>query len=248
MKIVPKNVLVTGAAGAIGRAACCGLTARGHSVRGFDLRMPAEPIEGVEIQLGDLTDEAAVHSAVSGVDAVVHLAACPDEADFKGELLGPNVIGVYHVLEASRIHQVGRVVVTSSGQTIQGHDWRRNLITVDESYSPLTHYAVTKVMAEAWARYYAFQHGMSMIVVRPGAFPRDEEQWTSFENDEGIHRIFLSANDAGRFFSLCIEAEDVDFAVLFATSRPTGPMAFDLEPARRIIGYEPRDSWTGKRS
>lgn len=238
-----KKILVTGASGCIGGYVVTELINRGHRVRGFDIRPPRQTMPGLEVQVGDLADRDAVDQAVNGMDTVVHLAAFPVEADFMTVLLSANVIGTYNVLESARQHGVQRVIVTSSGQVIQGHDWRTRTIGTFEPPSPLTHYAVTKVMAEAWARHYADQHGMSMIVVRPGAVPHNQDQIDGIAHDEANQRIYLGPDDAGRFYALCVEVEDVPFAVLFATSRPNGPPAFDLEPARRIIGYEPQQSY-----
>ena len=236
-----KHVLVTGAGGIIGWSVCRRLIERGHRVRGFDRVEPKEPIDGLtDMRLGDLTDLPAVRDAVAGVDAVVHLAAIPNEDDFLTKLLPSNVIGVYHMLEAARLEKVQRVVVTSSVQVVQGHDIMSRTISTIEPPSPLTHYAVTKYMAEAWSRYYADQHGMSIIVVRPAWSPPPQLEQPG-ESDDQSAAMYLSPNDAGRFFCLCVEAVDVSFAVLFATSRPRNHMAFDLEPARRIIGYEPQD-------
>ena len=55
--------------------------------------------------------------------------------------------------------------------------------------------------------------------------------------------MYLSPGDAGRFFRCAVEAEGIPFAILFATSRSNGPVLFDLEPARRLIGFEPRDTF-----
>src|SRR5437868_6212819 len=90
-------VLVTGSAGRIGRAVVRELTARGHRVRGLDL----VPTPGADTSLvGSITDAAVVRRAVEGAQAVVHLAATPDDDDFLTKLLPNNVVGVYHVLEA----------------------------------------------------------------------------------------------------------------------------------------------------
>ena len=73
-------VLVTGAAGRIGQAACEGLVARGHRVRAFDVRETPNIEDAV---VGNITNTAEVNDAMQGVDVVVHLAATADEtADF----------------------------------------------------------------------------------------------------------------------------------------------------------------------
>jgi len=72
------KILVAGAAGQVGCRLVRQLLARNHEVRGTVL--PDDPalerLEGLDIELaaGDLTDEAFVNEAVSGVDAVVHTA------------------------------------------------------------------------------------------------------------------------------------------------------------------------------
>lgn len=242
------GVVVTGATGVIGGAVCRALISRGYRVRGFDRVEPPALLSGLEdMHRGDLTDADAVDRAVAGMKTVVHLAAHPDEADFLAVLLDANVIGTYHVLESARRHGVERVIVTSSCQAVEGHNWRQRMIRVDDPFNPITHYGVTKAMAEAWARYYAEQHGMSMIVVRPGFVPRTDGHWERLEGDVELQGFYWSPRDAGQFYALCVEVENVNFAVLFGTSRQHAPYALDPEPARRILGYEPIEPWSGRR-
>ena len=70
--------------------------------------------------IADVADAAAVQAAMRGVDAVVHLAAQPHERPFP-ELVGPNVIGLYNVMDAAREQAVKRVVLASSMMVV----WRR---------------------------------------------------------------------------------------------------------------------------
>ena len=241
----PQHVLVTGAAGKIGRAVCRELTSRGHAVRSFDRHvLPAELKQDVEVVGGELDDVKAVRRAVSGMDCVIHLAAYPDVADFMTELLPANVIGLYHVLEAARAEQVQRLVLTSSVQVAWGLNWNERTISVEEPPAPPNHYAVTKVLAEVWGRMYAQEYGMSVIVVRPGACPRSQEQIDLIgKTFEDPSCIYLSPGDVGRFYAQCVESKGIDFAILFAMSKTTGHVAYDIEPARRLIGYEPQDQW-----
>lgn len=77
------RVLLTGGAGFIGQHVLRELLARGHDVRVLDSLRPDvhavgaswSPPAGVELQIGDVRDVAAVDRALSGVEAVVHLAA-----------------------------------------------------------------------------------------------------------------------------------------------------------------------------
>ncbi len=244
-----QHVLVTGAAGAIGMPVCRELIARGHRVRGFDLRPPSPAIDGLtDMRLCDLTDRDAVEDAVAGVDSIIHLGACPDEADFLSELLKPNLIGVFHILEAARTQGVKRTVLTSSGQAVQGQDWAAMRLTPADHGRPVGHYAVTKMATEAWGRFYADKHGMSIIVVRPGFRLRESWDLDAIRKSDPSQRLYLSPGDAGRFFAQCIEAESISFALLFATSRPNGETIFDIEDSRRLIGYEPQDTWDDTRT
>jgi len=96
------TVLVTGAAGHIGAAVCDRLLRRGHRVRGFDrAAMPALD----DAVVGDLCEQGDVERAVDGLgpgDVAVHLAANPStRASFPDQLLGPNVLGPWWVLQAA---------------------------------------------------------------------------------------------------------------------------------------------------
>jgi nucleoside-diphosphate-sugar epimerase len=68
------RILVTGAAGFIGRGLCQELARRGHAVLGAT-RRPAQPVAGVEFRpIGDIGPHTAWSDHLAGVDIVVHLA------------------------------------------------------------------------------------------------------------------------------------------------------------------------------
>src|SRR5581483_11680349 len=103
----------TGSAGRIGRAVVRELRARGHAVRGLD-RVPTPGLPDAVV--GDITDGAAVRRAAAGANALVHLAATPDDDDFLTQLLPNNIVGVYHVLQCAERAGVQRLILASSGQ------------------------------------------------------------------------------------------------------------------------------------
>jgi uronate dehydrogenase len=240
---VPRRVLVTGSTGAIGQPLCRYLLARGHAVRGFARR----PTPGLaDYVTGDLSDREAVRRAVEGMDTVVHLGAYPNPADFVDVLLGPNVVGLYHVCEAAAGLGVRRLVLASSVQVITGHRFRDRPVTVADGPAPTNHYALTKAWAELAGDMYARVHHLSVISVRIGWLPRDTADARRLAASAFGPDVFLSHDDSDRFHALCVESADPPpgtSVVLHASSRPVGNPRMDLEPARRVIGYVPRDTW-----
>jgi uronate dehydrogenase len=239
----PKTVLVTGSTGAIGQPLCRHLLERGHAVRGFARR----PTPGLsDFVTGDLTDREAIRRAVDGVDTVVHLGAYPNAADFIDVLLGPNVVGLYHVCEAAAEFGVRRLILASTVQVTTGHSFRDRSVKVEDGPAPVNHYALTKVWAEVTGEMYARVHNLSVISVRIGWFPRTTEEARRLAASPLGRDIFFSHRDSNRFFALCVESPEPPpgaSVILHAASRAVGVPRMDLEPARRVLGYEPQDTW-----
>jgi uronate dehydrogenase len=235
-------VLVTGSAGRIGQAVVQELVRRGHTVRGFDRRASAGVAEDV---IGNLTDTAAIERAMYGVSTLVHLAATPDDADFIKELVPNNIIGVYNVFEAARSAGVKRMIVASSGQVV----WHSRMtgpmpLGADAVLTPKYWYAAGKVFLEAAGRAFTETHGISVLAIRLGWCPRDAEQIREIPTHEWGPDVYLSPGDAGRFFGCAVEAKAViPFAIFYATSIPAKVVRYDLGPAKKLLGYEPKDTW-----
>jgi nucleoside-diphosphate-sugar epimerase len=235
-------VLVTGSAGRIGQAAVQELKARGHRVRGFDLVPTPSADESIQ---GTITDAAAVGRATEGTTAVIHLAATPDDDDFLTRLLPNNLIGVHHVLEAARLAGVRRLVLASSGQVVWWQRFTGPLpIGADVQPTPRGWYAATKLFQEAAGRALAEAHDRSVIAVRLGWCPRTKEHVEELQRTEWGQDVYLSPEDAGRFFACAVEAPaTIRFAVVYACSKPVRQEVYDLGPARELLGYEPQDVW-----
>ena len=237
-----RPVLVTGAAGCIGRAAVAGLIARGWQVRGFD-RVPAS--NASEFVVADLSDSAALVKAANGAGAIIHLAAFPDDDDFMTRLLPNNIIGLYNLLEAARTTGIKRVILASTGQVV----WWPLLegpwpVAVDVPYAPRDWYAVTKVAAEAAGQAYARNYAMAVLAIRLGWFPRTPAHAAELASTERGPNLYFSPGDAGRFFTRTIEADLAPgFKAVYAASRPVKTPVFDLEATQQLLGWEPLDQW-----
>jgi uronate dehydrogenase len=226
------RVLVTGAAGAIGKPVCEFLGQRGHTIRRFDRLQ----VGGTDDVVADIADTPAVVAACAGMEAIVHLAATPDQAPFL-ELVSPNVIGLFNVLDAARQQGVGRVVLASSVQVSwsQGPNERRTAAYA----APRNHYALTKLWAEEMGEMYARMFPISIVAARIGWMVRDESEALNMRA-RTMMRNYISRRDVSHFMACAIEAPHTGFSLLYAIG-PGGRESYDLDAAREAIGYDPED-------
>jgi uronate dehydrogenase len=225
-----QRVLITGAGGNIGRVLRAGL--RGHYplLRLVDLapQQAAEP--GEEVVALDLNDRTATEEAMEGVDAVVHLAAIPDEAGFD-EILEGNITTTYSVFEAAWRAGVRRVVFASSNH-VTGFYPRGRIVGPDDPVRPDTFYGVSKVFGEALGRLYADKYGLEVVCLRIGSFaerPSTPRQLS----------IWLSPRDCVQLVRRSLDAPAVGFTVVYGVSANTRGWWKDDAAAR--LGYRPED-------
>ena len=170
------TVLITGAAGTLGRRLGPMLEADGWNVRLADVRGAAD--SGGEVVIADLRVPEDVRRVVDGVDAVVHAAAWHGvhlrehpPRDF-WEL---NVDGTFNVLEAAAEAGVRRFVLSST-MGVYGSSSRPDpdgpAVRVHEALPlrPGDIYGESKVIAERLARFYEETRGIRAIALRYGMF------------------------------------------------------------------------------
>ncbi len=244
----PRRILLTGSAGAIGRRVAPALVAAGHDVRGFD-RAPSPTLP--QHVVGDITDEAALDRAMADRDTLVHLAAHPHPGPLLGPLLEANVVGLYRTLHAAVRHGISRVVLASTMQVIGGARTSDGRPIRTDAMAPMNDYALTKVWAEELGRMLARQHDVTVLIVRIGWFARQAEEMQRIGEHHGGPASYLSHDDAARFFNAAVRADLSDepgrSATVYAVGPGVGPdepgWRYDLEPGRRLLGYEPRDAF-----
>ena len=121
------RVLITGGAGFIGSHLADLLVAEGHEVRVLDKLVPqvhgdacSRPDylhDSVDLHIGDVRDPDHVRRALTGIDAVVHLAAAVGVGQSMYEIsdyVAVNDLGTAVLLQALLKQPVGRLVVASS--------------------------------------------------------------------------------------------------------------------------------------
>src|ERR1039457_2321068 len=104
-----RRVLVTGGAGFVGATLVRRLVGSGHSVRVFDNYSTgdASHLAGVDAELveGDIRDVPALDAALTGMQAVIHLAAAGSvvmSVEDPVTNFDVNVLGTFRVLDAAR--------------------------------------------------------------------------------------------------------------------------------------------------
>ena len=111
------RILITGAAGNIGRTLREGLRGRYPVLRLSDIAPLGAAGAGEEIAPADLTDFAQVEAAMQGVDCVVHLGGISVEDTWE-KILPNSIVGTWNVFEAARRQGTRRVVYASSHHAI----------------------------------------------------------------------------------------------------------------------------------
>jgi nucleoside-diphosphate-sugar epimerase len=170
--------LITGATGFVGSHLVEGCAARGWSVRA--LARPGSAAAGLErpgvtVVRGDVTDPASLPAALEGAEVVFHCAAKVGDWGPVEGYRAVNVEGLRALLEACRGRPLRRFVHFSS---LGVYAARHHHGTDESAPLPARHvdgYTQTKVEAEQLALRYQREHGVPVVVLRPGFVygPRD---------------------------------------------------------------------------
>lgn len=227
-----KPVLITGAAGNLGRQLVKGLGAAGWAMRLTDIQpFPDALPTDARFTQADLNDGVTLLRLAEGCGAIVHLGGVSVERPFE-EVLGPNIRGLYHVYEAGR-RERARVIFASSNHTVGFHE-RAATITPANAQLPDGYYGLSKAYGELMGRLYWFKHGVESVFLRIGScFPEP--------TNARMLASWLSYPDFVRLVSRAVLAEQVACATIWATSA-NAAMTWWKDDDRARIGWTPQDS------
>jgi len=166
------SYLVTGGAGFIGSHLAEELVRRGETVRVADnlatgKRRNIEHISAVEFLEGDLADPRVAERAVQGMDYVLHQAAIPS---VPRSVMDPvashraNVDATLNVLVAARDAGVKRLAF--AGSSSEYGDSPTLPKREDMPSSPLSPYALHKMIGTEYCRLFTRLYGFETVVVR----------------------------------------------------------------------------------
>ncbi|GLU35565.1 NAD(P)-dependent oxidoreductase [Trinickia caryophylli] len=195
------RILLTGAAGNLGRVLRERLTRYCDVLRSSDLAPLAELGEREESMPCNLADAKAVDALVRGCDAIVHLGGVSVERPFE-EILPANIEGTYHLYEAARRHGVKRIVFASSNH-VTGFYRQDEVIGPEDPPRPDGYYGISKAFGEQLARFYFDRYGIETVSIRIGSsFPEPKDRrmlttWLGYDDLEQLVRRAMFVPNVG---------------------------------------------------
>lgn len=251
------NLLVTGLSGVVGQALKPVLEER-YNVSALS-RRGVDGLPDERVFKANIADFDSLQPAFEGVDVVLNLAADGGMSSVDGmdggwdTMLRNNIVGVYNVLEAARQARVSRVILASSGATVNGYEreepYSRLVATrpgefpaswkmIDEfaEPKPVSIYGVTKLFGEDLGRYFALTTPLSVINLRISSCGPDDVPGAGRGQS-----IWVSHRDLQQLTIKCIEAPaDLKFDIFWAVSDNKRSYR-DNTHAKEVLGYAPQD-------
>lgn len=159
-------ILLTGANGKVARQVRSHLASLCTELRLTDIVPFEASLPNESVHVADLADARTLPALTRGVDAVVHFAGYPREADWS-MLLDANLLTAINLWEGALAAGVQRIVYASSNHAV-GYYARTDRIDARSPPRPDSRYGVSKVFMETLASLYADKHGLRAMGLRIG--------------------------------------------------------------------------------
>ena len=244
------RIAITGAGGLIGGILRNALASE-REIVALDVRRS----RGDDVKRVDMTKLRAAERSLAGAEYVIDLASNPSTAITWDEAFENNMRATLNALEAARRAGARRVVFASSNHVTGMYERDEPyasivagkydvldpttipLISTSQAVRPDGPYAVGKAFGESAGRYYAEEHGLSVVCLRIGTVnaegtPRHAREFATLLTHRDLVQLVQCSLDA---------SEDVRFGVYYGVSANTWRF-WDLADAERELGYRPRDN------
>lgn len=221
------KILVTGAAGNLGRAILTKCRGR-HTVVGLDItELPADLAgeDHVRFSIGDAFDPAFFREHAIGCDAICHTAALHGghlKTHSQEQFLQTNAIGANMICQAMVDLEINRIAFSSTSEITIGREWNHSgpaVITEHTPACPDSSYSLSKFMAEQVYSYFSRRHGLRVSNLRYCGFGYLQAQQV------GTNRVsrYLESTDVAEANLCCIENDAIRNEVLYVG--PINPLS-----------------------
>ncbi|HEX4570037.1 MAG TPA: NAD(P)-dependent oxidoreductase [Dongiaceae bacterium] len=226
-----RPMLLTGAAGALGRWLRPHLIERYGALRSSDILDPGPALPGERLSKVDLANAKAVGRLVKGAGRIIHFGGISFETGFK-EIAASNIIGTYNVFEAARRHGAGPILYASSNHAT-GFYTRDERLDGRAGHRPDSLYGVSKAFGESLASFFVDKYDMDIACLRIGtAAPKPE--------DPRHLSTWQSYPDLLRMIEACFAAKKLGFTVLYGVS--ANKRRWWSNAHARHVAYKPKDN------
>jgi nucleoside-diphosphate-sugar epimerase len=231
----PKHVLLLGAFGAIAPHITPELS-RHYDLKLTDINPGAE---GANVSTVDVTAYDEVLEASRGMDAIMNWTVIRQERD--GAFF-VNVVGAWNVMRAA-VELGIRKVVHTGPQCIRSH-YDHDFGVEDVPRAPGTwQYGLTKMLSYEICRIYARRYGIQTVCyVFNGLQPKPEGE----QSEKDFPPMTIVYDDLAHACQLALDIESVpDNYQEFNMLSYEGHGKYNVDKARRILGFEPLEKWEG---
>lgn len=226
-----EKLLITGAAGALGKMIRPRLEKIAKSLRVSDLHEFALNGDHEELMIGNLVDTEFMNRLLQDCDGVVHLGGISIEQPFD-PILQANVIGVHNLYQAAKKAGQPRILFASSNHTIGYHSVSERL----DALSPIMpdgFYGVSKVFGEAMASMYFNKEGQETAIVRIGScFPEPK--------DHRMLSTWFSPDDFISLIEMVFKVETLGCPIIYGASN--NDEGWWDNSKTESLGWKPKDN------
>jgi len=226
-----RPVLLTGAAGRLGRVLAPALAAKGWTLRLTDrLELPYPLPPAARFTAAELTDAAAIEALARGCGAILHFGGIPRDQGFEA-VLEANLRGAAVLYEVAR--RVGCRVVFASSNHVAGFHARTQPLDADCALRPDGFYGLSKAYGELLARLYWDKHAVPSVLVRIGSC-------TERPLNARMRATWLAPADLVGLVERAVLAPEVACPVVWGVSANASRWWHGDNRAQ--IGWQPQDS------
>ena len=212
------RIVVTGGSGRAGRYIIPELLQHGHQVVNADILRIDDP--GVEFFFTDLTNYGQTVSVLHGADAVIHMAAIPNNRLFTPQVVfSTNVTSTFNVLHAAEVLGIPKLVLASSVNAM-GNSLNRYIVPplyfpVDEEHPTRAEdpYSLTKWLGEQTADAFARRRKVQIASFRFHGLREDDYLRHLRQNPvtDPVHEVksfwgYLHLKDCARACRMALES------------------------------------------
>jgi nucleoside-diphosphate-sugar epimerase len=224
------RVLVTGAAGRLGRTVAGRFHAEGFDLLATDVVDPGDV--PYPFERADLRDHRAASRLVADIDVLLHIGNHPGIGPWPPQqVFNENIAMNENMFQGAAEHGVGTIVFASTLQLIGSHPDDRTVvhppprpkfpISGETTPAPANVYALSKTVSETMLRYYAERCGIACTALRFPLLHHGDERVMVGSGEERPVDVFegftgLTYDDAAGLFLAVVRAELIGFHVFMA--------------------------------